>query len=216
MEKRNWAADLQPLIDKYKGQKHPLHYQNIYQLLVMVVLSARVTDDLINDLAPGFFKKWPDMASLAAANVDDLSEYLKGVRSSIKKSEWLVDIAQTIKTDKNIPLTMKELVKLKGIGRKSANVIMREAGVSAEGIIVDLHVVRVAPRLGISSETDADKIEKDIMDQLPKEMWHEIGMAISFLGRDTCRPKNPQHEECVVSHVCQYCRENNPGGCGKA
>lgn len=104
----------------------------------------------------------------------------------------------------NIPLTMDELTELPGIGRKSANVIMRGAGVKAAGVIVDLHVVRVAPRLGLATGTDPKKIEKQIMEQIPEKDWGEIGMAISFLGRETCRPSNPKHHECVVSSTCAY------------
>jgi endonuclease-3 len=115
----------------------------------MVVLSAQSTDKLINDLAPALFKAYPDVASLSRAKVDDLKPYIGKVRSFFKKAEWLIRIAQQIKEDKNIPVTMDELVKLPGIGRKSANVIMREAGVKAEGVIVDLHVVRVAPRIAL-------------------------------------------------------------------
>lgn len=90
------------------------------------------------------------------------------------------EIAGIVKEDKNIPVTMKELTALKGIGRKSANVIMREAEVKAEGIMVDLHVVRVAPRLGIAKSDKADKIEKEMMEVLPQSIWSEVGLAISF------------------------------------
>lgn len=103
---------------------------------------------------------------------------------------------------------MKDLTALKGVGRKSANVIMREAGVKAEGIMVDLHVVRVAPRIGIAKGKNADKIEKELMAALPQDMWGEIGMAISHLGREICRPTNPKHSECPISKDCEYCQAN--------
>ena len=104
---------------------------------------------------------------------------------------------------------MEELVALPGIGRKSANVILREAGVKAEGVMVDLHVVRVAQRLGIATSSDPKKIEQQIMEVLPQSEWGEAGMAISFLGRETCRPSHPHHEECVMSSVCKYYKENS-------
>jgi len=106
---------------------------------------------------------------------------------------------------------MDGLVKLKGIGRKSANVIMREAGMKAEGIIVDLHVVRVAPRLGIATGEDPKKIELQLMEQIAKKDWGEAGMAISFLGRETCRPTNPKHDECVLKDVCAHYAEKKKG-----
>jgi endonuclease III len=92
---------------------------------------------------------------------------------------------------------------LPGIGRKSANVILRESGKPAEGVIVDLHVVRVAPRLGIATGADPKKIEKQIMEVLPQKEW-DAGMAMSFLGREICRPTNPKCEICVMNTVCEY------------
>ena len=94
------------------------------------------------------------------------------------------------------------------IGRKSANVIMREVGVKAEGIIVDLHVVRVAPRLGIATGADPKKLEKQMMEVLEAKDWGEVGMAISFLGRETCRPTNPKCSDCVMNDVCTHYKTN--------
>jgi len=207
-EDTNWPEALRPLIAKYKGEQHPLHYKNIYQLMVMVVLSAQDSDAHINKVVPAFFEKFPDMKALSKANTAQLTEYLSEVRFHGNKIAWLQEIAEEVKEDRNIPKTMKELTALKGIGRKSANVIMREAGVEAEGILVDLHVIRVAPRLGIATGKDATKIEKQLMEALPRDMWGEIGMAISFLGRETCRPTNPKHSECILNHVCEYCLKN--------
>ncbi|HEX8268635.1 MAG TPA: endonuclease III, partial [Flavobacterium sp.] len=195
-------------------RKHPLEYKSLYQTMVMVVLSAQDSDAHINKLAPALFEAFPDMTALSKANTADLLQYISKVRGHMKKAEWLQDIAQTVKEDKNIPVTMKELVALKGVGRKSANVIMREAGVELEGIMVDLHVVRVATRLGITNAKDANKIEQQLMQKLPKKIWTEVGSALSFLGRETCRPTNPKHSECVVSKYCAYCREHNPHSCG--
>ncbi len=96
---------------------------------------------------------------------------------------------------------------LKGIGRKSANVILREAKVPTAGIIADLHVLRVAPRIGLINETkDGIKAEKQLMQVLPKSIWGEIGMAISFLGREICRPK-PKCDECPINKICNYYSE---------
>lgn len=102
---------------------------------------------------------------------------------------------------------MEDLTALKGIGRKSANVIMREAKVPSAGIIVDLHVLRVAPRIGLINETKYGiKAEKKLMQVLPKSIWGEIGMAISFLGREICRPK-PKCDECPINKICNYYSE---------
>lgn len=205
----DWSKAIKPLIKKYKGKKHPLEYENIYQLLVMVILSAQSSDEQINQIAPDFFKVFPNMQSLCKATPEKLIPHISKIRGHRKKADWLLSIASEIKKDKNIPLTMDELVALKGIGRKSANVIMREAGVKAAGVMVDLHVVRVAQRLGISNASDPKKIEEEIMEVIPVKDWSETGIAISFLGRETCRSSHPQHEECVMRSVCEYYKENN-------
>jgi endonuclease III len=204
MSKHDWSKEFQPLIKKYKGKPHPLEYKNLYQLLVMVVLSAQDSDKNINNRAPELFKVYPNMDALSNATEDTLQPFLKSIRNGRNKAKWLVSIAKTLRSDKNIPLNQEELTKLSGIGRKSANVIMREAKVPAEGVIVDLHVVRVAPRIGITKNSDPKKIEEDIMKALPQKDWGEAGMAISFLGREICRPTNPLHSECVMNPVCEY------------
>ena len=210
-EKINWAAAVKPLLKKYKGKPHPLEYKNSYQLLVMVVLSAQDSDKHINQVAPKLFEAFPNMEALAHATPEALVPYISSVRNFGNKAKWLTAVAQKIKKDKNIPLTMEELTALPGIGRKSANVIMRQAGVKPEGVIVDLHVVRVAPRLGIATGADPKKIEQQIMAVIPQKDW-DAGMAMSFLGREICRPTNPNHEECVMNTVCAYYREEKKKG----
>jgi endonuclease-3 len=198
----DWKKAIQPLLKKYKATKHPLDYKNIYQLVVMVILSAQDSDRNINSLAPKLFEAFPGMATLSKADEKKLQPFISKIRNSRNKMKWLMELAQKIKTDKNIPLTFEELTELPGIGRKSANVILRESGRKPEGVIVDLHVVRVAPRLGIATGTDPKKIEKQIMEQLPQKDW-DAGMAMSFLGREICRPK-PKCEICLMRPVCQY------------
>jgi len=200
----NWQKEIQPLIKKYKGKKHPLDYNNDYELVVMVVLSAQDSDRNINKLAPELFKAFPDMKALSMADEESIYPFVQKVRGFRKKTAWLLEIARTIKTDKNIPDNLPELTKLPGIGRKSANVILRESGKNAEGIIVDLHVVRVAPRIGIAVGTDPKKLEKLMMEFIEAKDWGELGMAISFLGREICRPKNPKCPECVMIKICGY------------
>ncbi len=202
--KTDWNLSMLPLLDKYKGRKHPLEYSNNYQLVVMVILSARATDKFLNQLAPDFFAAYPDLESLSLAKPEDLHPYLRKLPGFIKKSEWLVALAQKIKSDKNIPLTMEGLTALPGIGRKSANVIMREAGAEAEGVIVDLHVLRVAPRLGIAKGEKPEDVEAQIMKKIDRNNWGEAGMAFSFLGREICRPTDPLCTQCILSSACRF------------
>ncbi len=203
----NWSEALKPLLKKYKGKQHPLDYKNTYQLLVMVVLSAHDSDRNINSLAPKLFEAYPNMQSLTKATEETLFPFISKVRNFGNKAKWLTGIAQQVKKDAAIPLTLDELVALPGIGRKSACVILRESGKPAEGVIVDLHVVRVAPRLGIATGTDPKKIEKQIMEALPQKDW-DAGMAMSFLGREICRPK-PNCEKCLMNTMCQYYKANS-------
>ena len=202
-KKTDWSAAIRPLLKKYKGKQHPLEYKNLYQLMVMVVMSAQTTDIIVNAKAPVFFEAFPDMTALAKVpSSRDLFPYLQGIRNFAHKADWLTKIAAEIKADSHIPLSMDKLTALPGIGRKSANVILREAGRPAEGIIVDLHVMRVAPRLGIADGKDPKEMEEQLMETLPKKEW-DAGMAISFLGREICRPK-PECPECLMNTVCTY------------
>lgn len=202
----DWVKQLRSLLTKYAGTKHPLNFKNTYQLLISVLLAAQDRDDHINKVTPTFFKLYPTISALAKAEPEQLNEPLKGVRGGLKKAGWLVAIARELKNDKNIPTTLAGLTALPGIGRKTANVILRESGAVAEGIIVDLHVVRVAPRLGISPsfKDDGPKIEQHLMELLPQKMWGDIGMAFSHLGRETCRPTDPKCDECVMAQSCDF------------
>jgi endonuclease-3 len=198
----NWPEAIKPLLKKYKNTPHPLEAENLYQMLVMVVLSAQTTDNIVNHLAPELFKAFPNMAALSKAVPETLMPFISKARGFGKKAQWLIKIANEVKKDSNIPLNLQELLKLPGIGRKSANVILRYAKAPAEGVVVDIHVLRVAPRLGIATGDDATKIEKQIMETLPPKEW-DAGMAMSFLGREICRPA-PECEICPMNKVCAY------------
>ena len=201
---KDWNELLKPLLFKYKDTKHPLMYNNLYELLVMVVLSAQDSDANINKVAPLFFNDFPTLKSLVGIDSDVINSYFLKSRNNRIKTNYIKNIVEAIKSDENIPQKLDELIKLNGIGRKSANVILREIGKEPEGVIVDLHVIRVAPRLGVVSEkVDGNKIEKQLMHAISKEMWN-VGMAISFLGREICRPKNPKCGECLLNEVCDF------------
>lgn len=200
----DWKEELNPILNKYKSRKHPLKYRNLYELVIMVILSAQDSDENINRITPNFFDAFPNIENLTKTKVEAIIPYILRVKFYENKAKWIINLAMTIKKEENIPLTMRELTSIKGIGRKSANVIMKEAGETLEGIITDLHVLRVVPRIGIINPTeDGLKAEKQLMAVLPKEIWNEIGMTISFLGRKICRPK-PKCSECPIKYCCQY------------
>ncbi|WP_367753407.1 endonuclease III [Flavobacterium sp. WC2430] len=203
-ETENWVFNLNPILIKYHDRKHPLAYQNLYQLVIMVILSAQDSDANINTLAPILFLKYPSLQSLQKTKPVELYPYLISVKYFEKKANWVIEIAHILKNDINIPLNIKDLTALKGIGRKSAHVVLREFNKPAQGIIVDLHVLRVAPRIGIIQTTkDALKAEKQLMQLLPQPLWGNIGMALSFLGREICRPK-PNCNNCPITSSCSY------------
>lgn len=207
----NWTTAFEPLLELYGKRKHPLDYENRYQLVIMVILSARDSDRHINKIAPKLFEAYPNMSALAKATPDDLYPYISDVTNFNNKANWIVNLAQTIERDENIPQNLEGLTKLTGIGRKSANVIIRESGGRAEGVIVDLHVLRVAPRIGIAKGTNPEKIEKQLMIAIPEsEKWNELGMAISFLGREVCRP-TPKCSVCIMKPVCEYYQQIKDG-----
>ncbi len=202
---KDWKTILKPIIDTYKGRKHPLEYSNLYELMVAVLLSAQDSDAHINKIMPNFIEKYPNLETIYISNVDSIENLIYGVMNSKSKASWLYDIAKTLEKNENIPLKLNDLIQLKGIGRKSANVILREMNKPAEGIIADLHVIRVAPRIGLTDKIkDGIKIEKQLMTILPKEIWNEIGMALSFLGREICRPTHPKCTICSLKNDCNY------------
>jgi endonuclease-3 len=201
--KVNWPEALQPLLKKYKDKRFPLDYKNTYQLVLMVVLAAQDRDANVNLRAPKLFEAYPDMEALSKVDApEDLFPYISGIRNFGHKAAWILDIAKAVKRDSQIPTTLEALTALPGIGRKSANVILREMGKPPEGVIVDIHVVRVAPRLGITKEEDPKKIEADLMKLLPRSEW-DVGMAMSFLGREICKPK-PDCPHCLMNPVCAW------------
>lgn len=205
----NAVKAIDVLIKKYGSHAHPLEYKSPYQLLVMVVLSAQTNDALINRMAPAFFARFPDLRAIGQSKPEELFEPLKGVRNFANKARWLCSIAERLAPGFALPMTLDQLTALPGIGRKSASVILRELGGEAEGIIVDLHVLRVIPRIGLSAKTDAGALEKDLMQILPRRQWKDAGMAVSFLGREVCRPK-PACDACPIRGFCTFASKRAP------
>ena len=204
-EEVDWTSNLKQLIDKYGGRKHPLNYQNLYQLIIMVILSAKDSDENINKLAPIFFETYPSFESITNSSPQSIIPFISKIENFKNKANWIFETAKQITTNKEIPLNLNKLTSLKGIGRKSANTILREMKIPAQGIIVDLHVIRVAPRIGLTpSYEDGNKIEKELISIFPKQIWNEIGMSISFLGRELCRSQNPKCNLCPINNHCNY------------
>ncbi|MBI3195173.1 MAG: endonuclease III [Ignavibacteriae bacterium] len=205
---RNWLESLLPLFKQYKNMKHPLEYQNRYQLVVVVILSSRTSDKSVNVASKKLFQQFPTLASLSITTIEELYPFIKSIPGFRKKGTWLIELAKQVKSDEDIPRRQKELTTLPGIGRKTANVIMSESGDTMEGVIVDLHVLRVAPRIGLATGTNPEKIEKQMMEIFPQKYWRQLGMSLTFLGREICRPTNPKCHECPMNPVCEYFKSN--------
>lgn len=199
----DWNEALRPLLKKYRSRKHPLAYQNAYQLIVMIVLSARSSDAIVNNQAPALFAAYPDFAALANAAPEALYPLIKGPGYR-HKAEYIIGIAKEVTASGIIPEDIDGLTQWKGFGRKSANVYMSQMGLKPEGIIVDLHTLRVSPRLGIAASDDPKKMEAELMETIDRKQWHHAGMALTFLGRETCRPTDPHCDECPMNPVCGY------------
>jgi len=205
----NWQKEIQPLIKKYKGKKHPLDYNSPYELVVMVVLSAQDSDRHINQLAPEFFSAFPDMKALAKADTDSIFQIIKQGPEFWKQNEVVIIVSLGDQRRQKYSDHPGSFDGFAWDWKKISQCYSQRNGQEAEGIIVDLHVVRVAPRLGIATGTDPKKLEKQMMEVLDQNDWGEVGMAISFLGREICRPTNPKCPECVMNTVCGYFKENN-------
>lgn len=197
---------IEKLSQKYPNPQTPLIHKNLYELMIAVILSAQMTDKRLNTITPNLFKKYPNIKSLSKAEVSDVEQLISGVNYYKTKARHIIEVAQIINTDYKgkIPNTMKALVELPGIGRKSANVILNEGMNISEGIVVDTHVIRVSNRLGFTKEKNPLKIEQDLMKIIPKEYWKEISLWFIFHGRETCTARNPKCEECIIKNYCNY------------
>jgi endonuclease III len=184
--------------------KTELTHKNEYQLAVAVMLSAQTTDKKVNQVTPDLFKKYPDWESLANADISQVQSLIKAVNFYIGKGERLVSAGRFVLTNFNsvLPKTMPELTKIPGIARKSANVIMQELWGIAEGIVVDTHVTRVSQRLGLTVNSDPVKIEKDLMELIPRDNWRNFSGAAVLHGRYVCTARKPKCGECPLNNIC--------------
>lgn len=182
-----------------------LNYDNDYQLLVNIALSAQTTDKKVNEISKDLFLIYPNVNSLANANEKELIEIIKPLGLSKVKSSNLIDCAKQIKTLYNgkIPNVHCELTKLKGVGNKTANVFLAEY-YNIPTFAVDTHVKRVANRLNFSKSENVDIIEKDLMKLFPKDNWIKLHHQFIFFGRYFCKSKSPNCEQCKIKNTCLF------------
>ena len=183
-----------------------LHYNNPYQLLVAVILSAQCTDKRINQITPALFEKYPDAHSLAQATSEEIFEYIKTVSYPNNKSKHLAGMARLLVENFNgeVPSSMEDLQTLPGVGRKTANVIT-SIGFEAPALAVDTHVFRVANRLGLTrNATTPLAVEKQLVKYIPKDMIRHSHHWLILHGRYICQARRPKCEICPITWFCKY------------
>ncbi len=188
----------------YPEPKTELVHANEMQLFISVVLSAQTTDKKVNEITASLFKKYKSWQDFSDANLPTLQADIRGVNFHLGKADRLIKAAQVIlaKFNGELPKTISELIQIPGVARKSANVIMQELWGIAEGVVVDTHVTRVSNRLGLTKEQNAEKIEKELMQKIPKEYWRNISGALVLHGRYVCKARKPECEKCVLNKIC--------------
>ena len=189
---------------EYPDAHTELDYETPLQLAVATILSAQCTDKRVNMVTPLLFQTFPTAAALADAPPEKLEEIIKSTGFFRNKTKSLIGLGKALVERHNgeIPDSMEELVKLPGIGRKTANVILGNAFRKNEGIVVDTHVARVSFRLGLTRETDPVKIEQDLMPLFPREDWALLSHLLIFHGRRVCEARRPKCEICVLNDIC--------------
>ncbi|MGE5840686.1 MAG: endonuclease III [Deltaproteobacteria bacterium] len=187
----------------YTYEKTALKYRNAFELLVATILSAQCTDKQVNEVTKTLFKKYRKPEDFLKVPIADLEQdirptgFYRNKAKSLKGcSQGLVDLYRG-----EVPSTMDEMLKLPGVGRKTANCVLG-AVFDIPGVVVDTHVKRLSLRLGLTKQEDPDKIEKDIENLLPEERWRRFSDILIYHGREVCKAKRPDHERCAVFNLC--------------
>ncbi len=190
-------------LEHYPDSVTELHYRNLYELLVSVMLSAQCTDKRVNLITPALFEKYPDPASLAEADVEEVKELIRTCSFFNNKAKNLVAMAKMVmeKYGGEIPLDEKELVKLPGVGQKTAHVVMIEY-TGANLMAVDTHVFRVAHRLGLSNSPTAKGTEEDLVRKFRTDL-HRLHQAMVLFGRYICKAVKPECDRCFLTRYCK-------------
>jgi len=196
-------AVLKILDPLYPREKTALKYRTSFQLLVATILSAQCTDKRVNEVTEKLFKKYKTPEDFLKVPIARLEEEIRPTgffRNKAKAlkgcSRGLVDLYGG-----EVPSTMEEMLKLPGVGRKTANCVLG-AAFDVPGVVVDTHVKRLAQRLGFTNNQDPDRIERDLQELLPPERWRRFSDVLIYHGREVCKARKPAHDRCAVFHLC--------------
>jgi endonuclease III len=189
---------------EYPDARTELNYETPLQLLMATILSAQCTDKRVNMVTPLLFETFPTAAALAAAPQERLEEIIKSTGFFRNKSKSLIGLGKALveRHGGEVPDSMEALVELPGVGRKTANVILGNAFMKNEGIVVDTHVGRLSLRLGLTKQTDPVKVEQDLMPLFAREDWALLAHLLIFHGRRVCFARSPNCEMCVLNDIC--------------
>ena len=195
---------LERLTSAYPDARCSLDYRTPFQLLVATILSAQCTDARVNVVTPALFARYPTPAALAVAERGELEQVIKSTGFFRTKAKSLVAMARALveRHGGEVPPSMEDLVRLPGVGRKTANVILGNAFGRSEGVVVDTHVARLSGRLGLSSFDDPVKIEQDLMRLVPRERWTLLAHLLIDHGRAVCDARAPKCEICTLAELC--------------
>lgn len=193
------------LKNTYPEAKCSLNFSTPFELLVSVMLSAQCTDERVNKTTPNIFAKYSTPYAFMDISINELENLIHPCGFYKTKAKHLKECAKKIVLDYNgkVPNSMDELIKLPGIGRKCANVIMLNAFNCPCGIAVDTHAKRISYRIGLSSNTEPNKIEQDLLKQIPKEYLKDVNHLFVYHGRNICTSKNPKCNTCPIINYCE-------------
>lgn len=203
--RRNARVILNRLHKRYPEMATALDYRDPWQLLVATVMSAQTTDENVNRVTPELFRRWPDAEALAGADPEEVEAVIYSTGFYRQKTKSIIELSQDLVEHHGgqVPADLDALVKLRGVGRKTASVVLAEAfGLPA--IAVDTHVKRVTRRLGLTDETDPVKIERDLREMIPEDRWAGVSMRFIQFGRDVCDARRPLCWECPLRDRCPY------------
>ncbi len=188
----------------YPDARTELNWTNPLELLVATMLSAQTTDVRVNTVTPNLFAKYPTAAAYARADPAELEGVIRPTGFFRNKAKSLRGMARALVDDHGgeVPRTMPDLVALPGVGRKTANVVLGNAFSIDEGIVVDTHVRRLSNRLGFTTHEDPDKIERDLTQAVPREDWTIFSHLLILHGRNICRSRKPDCENCILNDLC--------------
>lgn len=197
------------LHDIYKSPKCELNYENLFQLVVAVILSAQCTDKRVNLVTIELFKKYKTPQDFAGLNNEELEQQIYSCGFYKNKAKNIISMSKDLieRFNGEVPQTLEELISLAGVGRKTANVVLSE-GFKKNAIAVDTHVFRVSHRLGLSSAKTPNQTEEDLKRLFNEELWSSLHLYMVLFGRYICKSQRPNCEECKFKKICNYFKEN--------